>query len=80
MIRRKILCLMLVLSGGCLSGCGTRVVYARATQSVRLAETVKARVWVKGADSKWVRGDNRVELQDGGYYVPDGGEAVNAAK
>lgn len=57
-----------VLVGSC--GCGTRVVYVPHGEPVRLAESVKARVWVKGADGVSVRSKNRITLPEGWYALP----------
>jgi hypothetical protein len=39
-------------------------------EPVRLAESVKARVWVKGADGVSVRSSNRIKLPEGWYALP----------
>lgn len=52
-------------------GCGsTKVVYVKHGEPVRLAETVKARVWVVDKDGKNIRSINRIELQEGWYALP----------
>ena len=52
-------------------GCGsTKVVYVKHGEPVRLAETVKARVWVVDKDGKNIRSVNRIELQEGWYALP----------
>jgi hypothetical protein len=59
---------LIALVGSC--GCGTRVVYVPYGEPVRLAESVKARVWVKGADGVSVRSSNRITLAEGWYALP----------
>lgn len=39
-------------------------------EPVRLAESVKSRVWVKGADGVSVRSSNRITLPEGWYALP----------
>jgi hypothetical protein len=39
-------------------------------EPVRLAESVQARVWVKGADGVSVRSRNRIKLSEGWYALP----------
>ena len=39
-------------------------------EPVRLAESVKARVWVKGVDGVSVRSKNRITLAEGWYALP----------
>ncbi len=59
---------LIALVGSC--GCGTRVVYVPHGEPVRLAESVKAMVWVKGADGVSVRSKNRITLAEGWYALP----------
>ena len=76
MIRRKIPSLILLSLLVWLPSCsvfGTRVIYVKDGQPVRLAETVKAKVWVPDKDGKLVKGDNRIEIQEGWYALPDPG-------
>lgn len=55
------------------SGCGTRVVYVRPQDPVRLRAEVKAAaVWVRDGKGEWTPGT--VTLPEGGYYVQDPGE------
>ena len=54
-----------------LSGCGTtRVVYVTAGDPVRLADPVKARVWVKDSAGNVVRSNNKVTIPEGWYALP----------
>jgi acyl dehydratase len=46
------------------------VIYVKHGEPVRLAETVKARVWILDKDGKSVRSMNRIELQEGWYALP----------
>lgn len=59
---------LITLASSC--GCGTRVVMVPHGEPVRLAESVKARVWVKGADGVSVRSKNRITLAEGWYALP----------
>ena len=59
---------LISLASSC--GCGARVVYVPHGEPVRLAESVKARVWVKGADGAPVRSSNRITLPEGWYSLP----------
>jgi len=58
---------LMIMSVGCGS---TRVIYVKHGEPVRLAETVKARVWVLDASGKPVQSVNRIELQEGWYALP----------
>ena len=52
-------------------GCGsTRVIYVKHGEPVRLAETIKAKVWVLDKDGKSIKSMNRIELQEGWYALP----------
>lgn len=52
-------------------GCGsTRVIYVKHGDPVRLAESVKVKVWVADKDGKMVRSLNKVTLQEGWYALP----------
>ena len=67
MTRWKILLATTILLGACLSGCGTRVVFVKDGDPLRLAQPLKnIKVWVKGADGKWVLG--RAEVIPEGWY------------
>ena len=50
------------------SGC-VRAVLVPETSPVRLAETVKAKVWIL-EDGIWIESVNEVELKEGLYIVP----------
>ena len=64
------------LSAACLialistSGCATRVILVPNGEPVRLADPVKARVWVLDADGKSVQSQNRVTIPAGWYALP----------
>lgn len=53
---------------GFASGC-VRAVLVPETSPVRLAETVKAKVWIL-EDGIWIESVNEVELKEGLYIVP----------
>lgn len=53
---------------GSASGC-VRAVLVPESSPVRLAETVKARVWILEGGT-WVESVNEVELKEGLYIVP----------
>jgi len=48
----------------------TRVVMVPPGQPVRLAESVKARVWAKDASGNIVKSRNRVTIHEGWYALP----------
>lgn len=52
------------------SGCATRVILVPNGEPVRLAESVKARVWVYDSSGKQVKSQNRVTLPEGWYALP----------
>jgi len=53
-----------------LTGCsGPKTVYVPAGEPMRLAEPVKARVWVKTQDGL-VKSKNRVPISEGWYVLP----------
>ena len=54
-----------------LSGCATRVILVPDGEPVRLAETVKARVWVVDQNGQSVKSQNRVPIPIGWYALPD---------
>ena len=72
-ILAKILSPMLLWLGVCASGCGTRVVYVRDGQPVRLAAPVNVKVWVPGKNGVPVKSDNEVGIPEGWYALPDPG-------
>jgi len=53
-----------------MSGCASRVIYVPHGEPVRLAESVKSKVWVKDASGKVVRSQNRITLSEGWYALP----------
>jgi len=53
-----------------LSGCASRVVYVKSGDPVRIAEPVKAHVWVPDASGKMIRSQNRIVIPEGWYALP----------
>ena len=54
-----------------LAGCGTsRVVYVPSGEPMRLAQPVKARVWVLDANGIKIRSKNKVTISEGWYVLP----------
>lgn len=53
------------------SGCATRVILVPDGEPVRLAEPVKARVWVVDQKGVSVKSQNRVPIPEGWYALPD---------
>lgn len=52
------------------SGCATRVILVPSGEPVRLAEDVKARVWVVDQNGNSVRSQNKVVIPSGWYALP----------
>jgi hypothetical protein len=50
--------------------CASRVIYVPHGEPVRLAESVKAKVWVIDANGKSVRSNNRIIIHEGWYALP----------
>jgi len=50
--------------------CASRVVYVAHGEPVRLAQSVKAKVWVVDSTGKTVRSQNRITLSEGWYALP----------
>jgi hypothetical protein len=50
--------------------CASRVIYVPHGEPVRLAEDVKAKVWVVDANGKNVRSNNRITIHEGWYALP----------
>jgi hypothetical protein len=50
--------------------CASRVIYVPHGEPVRLAESVKAKVWVVDANGKNVRSNNRITIHEGWYALP----------
>jgi hypothetical protein len=46
------------------------VIYVPHGEPVRLAESVKAKVWVVDASGKSVHSQNRITIHDGWYALP----------
>jgi hypothetical protein len=57
---------LLILS----ASCSTRVVMVPHGEPIRLAEDVKARVWVKDAQGNPTKSQNRVTIHEGWYALP----------
>jgi len=55
---------------GMSSGCATRVIMVPHGEPVRLAEDVKARVWVVDSSGTSVRSQNKVKIPAGWYALP----------
>lgn len=52
------------------AGCASRVILVPSGEPVRLAEPVKARVWVLDSAGKSVKSQNRVLIPAGWYALP----------
>ena len=52
------------------SGCATRVILVPNGDPVRLAEPVRAKVWVPDASGQIVQSQNRVTIPAGWYALP----------
>lgn len=52
------------------AGCASRVILVPSGEPVRLAEPVKARVWVLDSTGKSVKSQNRVLIPAGWYALP----------
>lgn len=50
--------------------CASRVIYVPHGEPVRLAQSVKAKVWVVDANGKSVRSNNRIIIHEGWYALP----------
>ena len=50
--------------------CASRVIYVPHVEPVRLAQSVKAKVWVIDANGKSVRSNNRIIIHEGWYALP----------
>jgi len=50
--------------------CASRVIYVPHGEPVRLAEDVKAKVWILDASGKPVRSKNRIVIHEGWYALP----------
>jgi hypothetical protein len=53
-----------------ISGCSSRVIYVPSGQPVRLAESVRAHVYVPDKDGQQVRSQNRITIPEGWYALP----------
>ncbi len=52
------------------AGCATRVILVPNGDPVRLAEPVRAKVWVPDASGQIVQSQNRVTIPAGWYALP----------
>jgi hypothetical protein len=62
--------LFLIVCASMSVSCASRVIYVPHGEPVRLAESVKARVWVVDASGKSVRSQNRITIHEGWYALP----------
>jgi hypothetical protein len=60
-------CIVLMLTS---SACATRVVYVKNGTPVRLAEPVKAKVWIVDSSGKEVMSQNKILIPEGWYALP----------
>ena len=51
-------------------GCASRVIYVPHGQPVRLAESVRARVYVPDKDGQQVKSQNKITIPEGWYALP----------
>lgn len=51
-------------------GCASRVIYVKSGTPIRLAQPVKAKVWVIDASGKEVKSSNKIEIPEGWYALP----------
>lgn len=52
------------------SGCATRVILVPPGEPIRIAEPVKAKVWVTDQSGQTVKSQNRVTIPAGWYALP----------
>jgi len=52
------------------SGCATRVILVPEGEPVRIAEPIKAKVWVLDSQGNSIRSQNRVTIPAGWYALP----------
>lgn len=72
MTRRKILLPLLILLSVCVSGCGTRTIYLKTGEPVRLRQEVRnCKIWVYDKDGNMVASE--MDLPEGWYCLPDPG-------
>lgn len=62
--------LFLIVFASMSASCASRVIYVPHGEPVRLAEDVKAKVWVVDASGKTVRSKNRITIHEGWYALP----------
>jgi hypothetical protein len=63
----KTVCLIVLASQ---IGCASRVIYVPHGQPVRLAESVRARVYVPDKDGQQVKSQNKITIPEGWYALP----------
>lgn len=62
--------LFLIVCASMSVSCASRVIYVPHGEPVRLAQSVKAKVWVVDASGKSVRSQNRITIHEGWYALP----------
>ena len=62
--------LFLIVCASMSVSCASRVIYVPHGEPVRLAEDVKAKIWVVDASGKTVRSKNRITIHEGWYALP----------
>ncbi len=69
-IRLSLVCLTMLSTLLLSPGCGaTRVVMTSPHDDIRLAEPVKAKIFVKDKTGTWIKSSNRVKLQEGDFVI-----------
>ena len=71
MTRLRMVLLTVIMSLACVSGCGTRVIRVSYRRPVMLAEDIKAHIYVKDKDGKWVKSSKRVKIDAGHIILSD---------
>lgn len=66
-LNRSFTIALMIMSTGCGS---TRVIYVKHGEPVRLAESIKAKVWVLDKDGKSVKSMNKIIIPEGWYTLP----------
>ena len=66
-LKRSFTIALMIMSAGCGS---TRVIYVKHGEPVRLAESIKAKVWVLDKDGKPVKSMNKITIPEGWYTLP----------
>lgn len=52
------------------ASCASRVIYVPNGQPVRLAESIKTKVWILDSNGKAVRSKNKITIPEGWYALP----------